>query len=103
VLDERSFLEGLKQYIERVEEEMWDGERSLESLVESGEMPSVYDEVLERLVALRAEDRKCSNCGNPLRDTYSYTTVHGTFRTCPWCQKTWSQLEFDAVLATKGE
>ena len=51
-MTEKQFLEELKKYIEVMEErvdEEWGDSRPLSGLIQDGEMPDIYAEVLTRL------------------------------------------------------
>jgi len=101
MLSEKEFLKYLKLYIEEAETELSDSELNpdivLERLIEAGDMPPIYDEILQRLVRYSIE--KCPNCDAPLRDAYVYTDNSGSYVACPWCQCTWTKADFDDMLA----
>lgn len=51
-MQELEFLQSLKSYIKRMEamqEQEWGSCRPLEELIETGDMPEVYKEVVKRL------------------------------------------------------
>ena len=53
-MEDREFLELIKEYIEQMEVEVegeWRSGRDLEQLLADGEMPELYHEVLRRLDA----------------------------------------------------
>ena len=99
---DKEFLERLKIYIETAEITMdstGEGKGfNLEQLIKNNLMPAVYGEVLERLVTVTATEHKCPNCGNPLRDCYTYTDTGGSHVVCSWCQSTWPKKSFAALL-----
>lgn len=57
-MNDLEFLEDLKDYIERSEEQIeseWGEMRSAEKLIADGDMPDVYAEVLRRIEAAKKD------------------------------------------------